>query len=195
MLKENLKVYGKSKHLLKYFEQDFLTMPNFATDAIIICPPWGGINVSEYAKRNLDEIMKPKLSDMLNHALKFSPNILLQMPKNTNLQNFVETLLSCEGICPLITVEKILREGKIEQLFIYIGEPRFTGIKNHINQMIFKDLGLEGEKNKYYRKKVKEELRMSPYGVASRVYSQSHHLSEEETGSHHSDPPNDHDIL
>ena len=60
-------------------------MEPFATDAMIICPPWGGVNISEYSKRNLDEIMKPKLSDMIEHALQFCKRIMLQMPKNTKI--------------------------------------------------------------------------------------------------------------
>lgn len=83
---------------------DFLALPSFATDALIICPPWGSINVSKYSNSNLDDIMKPKLSHIINHALLFSSNILLQMPKTTNIGNFIETYLSCPNSPPLLTV-------------------------------------------------------------------------------------------
>lgn len=43
MLRHNLKVYGKSPQKVKYINQDFLQVEPFQTDAIIICPPWGGV--------------------------------------------------------------------------------------------------------------------------------------------------------
>jgi hypothetical protein len=72
MLKHNMKVYKKSINKLKYINQDFLEVEPFTTDAIIICPPWGGIDTNSYATCNLDEIMNPKLSEILEHAQKFS---------------------------------------------------------------------------------------------------------------------------
>jgi hypothetical protein len=46
MLKNNLKVYQKSPACLNYFCADFLLIQPFETDAVIICPPWGGIDLS-----------------------------------------------------------------------------------------------------------------------------------------------------
>jgi hypothetical protein len=37
--------------------------------------------------------MNPKLSDILNHAKKFSQNIMLQMPKNTNIENLLKVVI------------------------------------------------------------------------------------------------------
>ena len=85
MFKNNFKVYEKNQNSFKFFCSDFLKIQPFETDALIICPPWGGIDLSEYSHKDLDEIMNPKLSDILNHAKKFSQNIMLQMPKNTNI--------------------------------------------------------------------------------------------------------------
>ena len=65
------------------------------------------------------------------------------------------TYLKCNVSSPFLSVEKILRNGKVEQLFIYIGSPKFTGISIHINEVIYRDLGLTGEKFKHMRKKVK----------------------------------------
>jgi hypothetical protein len=39
---------------------------------MIICPPWGGIDCEHYSNKDLDEIMNPKLTDILLHAKKFS---------------------------------------------------------------------------------------------------------------------------
>lgn len=78
---------------MNYFNADFLNIEPFETDALIICPPWGGIDLSEYSYRDLDEIMNPKLSDIVNHALKFSKNVMLQLPKNTNIENLLKVFI------------------------------------------------------------------------------------------------------
>jgi len=85
MLKNNLKVYNKKPQSLSYFCEDFLQIEPFQTDTVIMCPPWGGIELSQYSYRDLDELMFPKLSEILIHGLKFSKNIVLQMPRNTNI--------------------------------------------------------------------------------------------------------------
>ena len=64
---------------------DFLEFEQFETDVMIVCPPWGGIDVKEYAYKDLDQIMKPTLSEILVHSAKFSKNMILQMPKNTKI--------------------------------------------------------------------------------------------------------------
>lgn len=73
MLQHNMKIYNKSLNRLKFFNQDFLEIPPFQTDALIICPPWGGINTNDYATADPDTLMKPKLTDILLHAMKFAP--------------------------------------------------------------------------------------------------------------------------
>ena len=72
MLRQNLKIYKKPIKSLKYFSMDFLEMEPFETDLVILCPPWGGIDTNEYSSSDLDEIMIPKLSEILIHARKFS---------------------------------------------------------------------------------------------------------------------------
>ena len=81
---------------LKEYALDFLELQPFETDVMIICPPWGGINVADYANKDLDSIMCPPLSQILKHAYKFSNNVILQMPKNTKIENLVAILLKSE---------------------------------------------------------------------------------------------------
>jgi Tfp pilus assembly protein PilO len=84
--------------------------------------------------------MEPKLSDIMFHAMKFSDNIMLQMPKNTNIENLLKIFHKC-SIRPMITIEKILTNGKVSQLFIYIGSENFMRINSSLlyNQL-YKDL-------------------------------------------------------
>lgn len=87
---------------------------------LIVCPPWGGVNISAYSFQDLDSIMKPTLTDILTHCLKFSSNFVLQMPKNTNLENLIKIVNKCK-VNPVFTIEKILTNGRISQLLIYFG--------------------------------------------------------------------------
>ena len=82
--------------------------------------------------------MKPNLSDIINHCRRFSENIVLQMPKNTNIKNFIKITNLC-NICPLIKIEKILVNGRSSQLFIYLGSPSFTNMNPLVFKQIFKD--------------------------------------------------------
>lgn len=85
MLKNNVKVYGKNLGAMKILNKDFFQVQPQKFDMVLVCPPWGGIDITAYAYQDLDEIMFPKLSDILLHCKKFSKNICLQMPKNTNI--------------------------------------------------------------------------------------------------------------
>lgn len=120
MLQHNMQVYKKSLNRLKFINSDFLAIEPFQTDALIICPPWGGIETADYATKDLDSLMSPKLSDILIHAQKFAGEILLQLPKQTNLGNLIRVIQSV-GLRPIFTVEKIMTNGKCSQLFFYLG--------------------------------------------------------------------------
>lgn len=122
MLKNNLRVYGKGLNLLKFMNKDIFDIPPSNYDCAVVCPPWGGINISEYSSKDLDEIMRPQLSLILTHCKQFSQNMVIQMPKNTNLKNLMKVVNMC-NICPLVKIEKIMVNGKSSQLFVYLGQP------------------------------------------------------------------------
>lgn len=103
MLKNNLRVYGKGLNLLKILNKDALQIKPYPVDAVLICPPWGGMDITEYSHRDLDEIMNPKLSDILNHFKKFSKNMVIQMPKNTNLANLLKIINMC-FLTPIVKI-------------------------------------------------------------------------------------------
>lgn len=84
--------------------------------------------------------MVPKLSDILNHFKKFSKNMILQMPKNTNLRNLLNVINMC-NLSPLLKIEKIMVDGRMSQLFIYIGDPKFTGISPEVMTLINNQTG------------------------------------------------------
>lgn len=85
MLRNNLDVYGVPSETLNIKNMDFFDIEPFPCDLVLLCPPWGGIDLRKYSTEPLDSIMSPKLSDILLHAKKFSANIMIQLPKNTNI--------------------------------------------------------------------------------------------------------------
>ena len=48
MLKNNLMIYDKSLNNIKIKNEDLFDLQPFKVDAVIICPPWGGMDVSPY---------------------------------------------------------------------------------------------------------------------------------------------------
>lgn len=46
MLKNNLSVYAKGLNQLTISTKDALKLKPYEVDAVLICPPWGGIDIS-----------------------------------------------------------------------------------------------------------------------------------------------------
>jgi len=169
MLKHNLKIYGKNPNRLTCLNEDFLNVEPFQTDALIICPPWGGIDTEQYATHNLDELMTPKLTDILVHASKFSSNIMLQMPKQTNLQNLIRTIHGA-GLKAICTVEKIMTNSRLSQLFIYLGSDSFTEINTpQLYNQIYRDLSKD-KANKIEKKRIKNLLDQESHLILSEIF-------------------------
>jgi trimethylguanosine synthase len=45
MLKNNMAVYGVDQSNVEFLNKDFLVIEPFKADLVILCPPWGGINL------------------------------------------------------------------------------------------------------------------------------------------------------
>ena len=73
--------------------------------------------------------------------MKFSQNIILQMPKNTNISNLVKTINLC-FIKPLIKIEKIQINEKLSQLLVYLGDEEFLHLNPKVYETILRDGGL-----------------------------------------------------
>lgn len=124
--------------------------------------------------------MRPKLSDILRHARKFAGEILLQMPKQTNLGHLVR-ILQQVGLSTVFTVEKILTNGKCSQLFIYLGSESFTGINSaQLFNQLYRDLAIT---NKQEKKRVKAQLRTDSDVIMQEVYQHQYPTSSLKNGS------------
>ena len=136
MLRHNLSVYEKNPSRLKFINEDFLKIEPFQTDALIICPPWGGIQTEDYAGGDLDSLMTPKLSDILLHAKKFAGEILLQMPKQTNIGNLIR-IFQQVGMQPIFTVEKIKElEDAVPTILLPEQQKAFDDYVSQIEQAV-----------------------------------------------------------
>jgi hypothetical protein len=111
--------------------------------------------------------MTPKLSDILLHAKKFAGEILLQMPKQTNIGNLIR-IFQQVGMQPIFTVEKIKTNGKCSQLFFYLGSEQFVGINSpQLYNVIYRDLE---SANKNEKKRVKAALKDMADGLMKEIY-------------------------
>lgn len=65
--------------------------------------------------------MNPPLSHILAHAATFSRNMILQMPKNTNIGNLLRAIAAA-GIAPVAQIVRIMLNEINSQLMIFLGE-------------------------------------------------------------------------
>jgi hypothetical protein len=90
--------------------------------------------------------MRPQLTPILTHAAKFSRDILLQLPKQTNLRNLISVAHQAD-LEAIFTVEKIETNEKCSQLFLYFGRKVFTGIDTvKLETALLRDLNSNGRK-------------------------------------------------
>ncbi|MBS1889928.1 MAG: hypothetical protein JST59_01430 [Actinobacteria bacterium] len=167
MLRNNLSVYGVDQTNIEFMCQDFLNMKPFKTDLVILCPPWGGTNLELYDREQLDSIMQPKLSDILRHARLFSNNLILQMPKNTNIRNLMEVVARAYGT-PLAQIVRVMFNEVGSQLFVFVGDEPFTRIMTaNIYQMLYASLKCESKEDS---ERVKKAYRTDPLSVLRQIY-------------------------
>jgi hypothetical protein len=111
--------------------------------------------------------MYPRLSDILAHAKKFAAEMLLQMPKQTNIANMIR-IIQQVGLKAVFTVEKILTNGKCSQLFIYLGSEEFIGLNSsQFYNILYRDLSQDRKGNK---KRLKGLLRANCKPILEEVY-------------------------
>lgn len=60
------------------------------------------------------------------------------MPKNTNLKSLLKVINGC-FLNPVFKVEKILVDGRVSQLFVYIGDSKFTACNPEAFNQILSD--------------------------------------------------------
>ncbi|CAD8061648.1 unnamed protein product [Paramecium primaurelia] len=117
----NLQVY---ESIATVIQMNFLEYTHTNQDFILImCPPWGGLNYS-HQPYDLNS-MKPSLEDLLTKGLQMTSKIVLQLPKNIDIQQLVSIFKDVTDKLRLelkpIEVEMMLINEQINQLIIYYG--------------------------------------------------------------------------
>lgn len=98
-------------------------------DLVFISPPWGGTSYSKDLVYDLDHI-KPNFREILRKALLLANNVVLFLPRNTNLKQLEELLLSYDSLysdsneCFVIIEALIKGSANISALGVFIG-PQF----------------------------------------------------------------------
>ncbi|CAK80457.1 unnamed protein product (macronuclear) [Paramecium tetraurelia] len=105
-------------------QMNFLEYTHTNQDFILImCPPWGGLNYS-HQPYDLNS-MKPSLQDLLTKGLQMTTKIVLQLPKNIDIQQLGSIFKDVTDKLRLelkpIEVEMMLINEQINQLIIYYG--------------------------------------------------------------------------
>lgn len=80
------------------------------------------------------------------------------MPKNTNLKSLLKVINGC-FLNPVFSVEKIVVDGRVSQLFVFIGSGVFTGVDPEVYTKILQDSGREIKSLKSSRKDLKKKLK------------------------------------
>lgn len=90
----NCKIYGVSNYkvLLKdYLEATAKDFDNKKINAVFLSPPWGGTGYTQMHKYKF-EYMHPNFNDTLSKSLEFTKNLILYIPRNTDLTELCSIL-------------------------------------------------------------------------------------------------------
>lgn len=91
------------------------------------------------------------------------------MPKNTNLRNLLKVINMCY-LNPLLKIEKVLVDGRMSQLFIYIGDPKFTAINPEVMLQINTDTGAPNKNFKEFKKNLKVKIAQENFEIFETIY-------------------------
>lgn len=90
----NCKIYGINNYkiLLKdYLESKSVDFDNNKISAVFLSPPWGGVGYTQMEKYTF-EYMHPNFNDTLSKSLEFSKNLILYIPRNTDVSEICSVL-------------------------------------------------------------------------------------------------------
>lgn len=112
--------------------------------------------------------MSPKLSHILLHAIKFSSNMILQLPKNTNLENLFNIIIQTLGVTS-ISIDNVILNGKSSQLYIYIGAASLTKMNNGgVCQVLYDAFEADTKEEKAI---IKNQYKANNKKVLSKIYN------------------------
>jgi len=90
----NCEIYGVNNYkiLLKdYLETTHDDFDNSEINAVFLSPPWGGVGYTKMDKYTF-EYMHPNFNDTLTKSLEYSKNLILYIPRNTDVSEICSVL-------------------------------------------------------------------------------------------------------
>eukprot|EP00826_Nyctotherus_ovalis_P042780 TRINITY_DN4453_c0_g1_i2.p1 TRINITY_DN4453_c0_g1~~TRINITY_DN4453_c0_g1_i2.p1 ORF type:complete len:372 (-),score=113.57 TRINITY_DN4453_c0_g1_i2:461-1576(-) len=126
----NARIY-RVEEKISFVNKDFLVLDKVKdfdelVDLVFISPPWGGISYSKDLVYDLNQI-KPNFREILRKALLLANNVVLFLPRNTDLRQLEELLLSYDSLYSdsnecFVTVEALIKgNANISALVVFIG--------------------------------------------------------------------------
>ncbi len=130
--RHNSEIY-KVDPSISFINKDFLLLDKAKdfldpVDVVFISPPWGGTSYSKDQIYSLDMI-KPNFREVVRKAISLADNVVLFLPRNTNVQQLTNILTSYESIFAsnehketVVTVEALIYGGRnLRAIIVYIG--------------------------------------------------------------------------
>lgn len=77
--------------LKDYLESTSADFDNNLISAVFLSPPWGGVGYTQMEKYTF-EYMHPNFNDTLTKSLEFSKNLILYIPRNTDVTEICSVL-------------------------------------------------------------------------------------------------------
>jgi trimethylguanosine synthase len=126
----NARIYYAEQRI-SFINKDFLLLDKSKDfedliDVVFISPPWGGITYSKELIYNLDQIV-PNFRDTLRKALLLANNVVLFLPRNTDLKQLETIISSYDSVYSssnecFVSIEVLIKSNtNISALVVYIG--------------------------------------------------------------------------
>ena len=165
MTKNNTKIYECPDNI-EYYNKDYfeLDLKNEQIDYVFLSPPWGG---PEYKKDKIYSMKKwvtPDIEKILQKSLEFSKNLILYLPRNTDLDELSnllnlydkETIESVNNTI-LFDIKYLKSASKIKAILVLYG-PKFNTMKIKLIREYLINSVFRKNSNKINEAKVKKQI-------------------------------------
>ena len=136
MTKNNAKVYNCPDNII-YFINDFLTLnlEGENIDYVFLSPPWGGPEYKNEEIYSLKKWIIPDIEKIIEKSLKISKNIMLYLPRNTDLEELANIIYKYDkndieslSNTILLDVKYLNSASKVKAILVSYG-PKFNTVK------------------------------------------------------------------
>ena len=167
MTKNNTKIYNCPNNII-YYSEDFLKL-NISEEKInyvFLSPPWGG---PEYKNDNVYSLKKwitPDIDKIIEKSFKISKNIILYLPRNTDLKELAEIIYKYDkeeiesfSNTILFDVKYLNSASKIKAILVLYG-PKFNKMKVKLIKQYIIDSIFKKKSSKINQNKLKRQLNL-----------------------------------